>query len=40
VIASINAGAAGLANGNEDEIVLYSVNGDGTLSADQLDGTT
>ena len=40
VIASINAGAAGLANGNEDEIVLYSVDGTGNLSANQLDGAT
>jgi 6-phosphogluconolactonase (cycloisomerase 2 family) len=40
VVASINAGAAGLENGNQDEIVLYGVNDDGTLSTDQLDGTT
>ena len=40
VAASINAGAAGLGSGNEDEIVVYSVNADGTLSAEQTDGTT
>ena len=40
VAASINSGASGLGSGSEDEIVLYSVNADGTLSANQLDGTT
>ena len=40
VVASINSGAAGLSSGNEDEIVLYSVNADGTLSVDQTDGAT
>ena len=40
VVASINAGAAGLANGNQDEIVVYGVNSDGTLSANQLAGAT
>ena len=40
VVASINSGAAALGSGSEDEIVLYSVNGDGTLSAGQLDGAT
>ncbi len=40
VVASINAGAAGLASGNEDEIVVYAVNGDGTLSANQVAGAT
>ena len=32
VVASINAGAAALASGSEDEIVVYNVNPDGTLS--------
>ena len=40
VAASINAGASGLGSGNEDEIVVYSVNEDGTLSAAQTDGAT
>ena len=40
VVASINSGSSVLANGNEDEIVLYSVNADGTLSDDILDGAT
>ncbi len=40
VAASINSGASGLGSGNEDEIVLYRVNADGTLSANQTDGTT
>ncbi|MEK6151827.1 hypothetical protein WIW50_01125 [Flavobacteriaceae bacterium 3-367] len=40
VVASINAGAAALASGSEDEIVVYSVNADGTLSADQVAGAT
>ena len=33
VAASINAGAAALASGSEDEIVVYQVNADGTLGA-------
>ena len=40
VVASINSGSSALANGNEDEIVLYTVNADGTLSAEQTDGAT
>ena len=40
VAASINSGASGLGSGNEDEIVLYGVNDNGTLSDGQLDGTT
>ena len=40
VAASINSGASGLGSGSEDEIVLYGVNGDGTLSGNQLDGAT
>lgn len=40
VVASINAGAAALASGSEDEIVVYGVNADGTLSADQVAGAT
>jgi len=40
VAASINSGASGLGSGSEDEIVLYGVNADGSLSAAQLDGAT
>ncbi|MGB5821903.1 MAG: hypothetical protein WBG90_20635 [Saonia sp.] len=40
VVASINAGAAALASGSEDEIVVYGVNADGTLSANQIAGAT
>ena len=40
VVTSINAGASGLTNGNEDEVVVYSVNGDGTLSANQTGTAT
>ena len=40
VVASINAGSSALANGNEDEIVVYAVNADGTLSANQTAGAT
>ncbi len=40
VVASINSGSSALASGSEDEIVLYRVNSDGTLSANQLDGAT
>ncbi len=40
VVSSINSGAAGLANANEDEIVLYGVNPNGTLSTNQMDGAT
>ncbi|WP_109300322.1 beta-propeller fold lactonase family protein [Aquimarina sp. AU474] len=40
VVASINSGAAALASGSEDEIVVYSVNTDGTLSTNQLSGAT
>ena len=37
VVTSINAGAAALASGSEDEIVVYSVNqADGSLSANQV----
>ena len=32
VVASINSGASALASGSEDELVVYSVNADGTLS--------
>jgi len=34
VASSINSGASGLESGNEDEIVLYGVNDNGTLSED------
>jgi 6-phosphogluconolactonase (cycloisomerase 2 family) len=40
VVASINSGSSALASGNEDEIVVYAVNDDGTLSAEQTDGAT
>ncbi|MDH7447076.1 beta-propeller fold lactonase family protein [Aquimarina sp. 2201CG14-23] len=40
VVASINAGASGLASGSEDELVVYGVNPDGTLSANQVAGAT
>ena len=40
VVSSINAGAAGLTNGNQDEIVVYRVNADGTLSAGPLGAAT
>ncbi len=40
VVASINSGAAALASGSEDEIVVYAVNGDGTLSANQVAAAT
>ena len=33
VSASINAGASGLTNGNQDEIIVYLVNEDGSLGA-------
>ena len=33
VVASINSGASALASGSEDELVVYTVNADGTLSA-------
>lgn len=35
VVTSINSGSAVLASGSEDEIVVYTVNADGTLSANQ-----
>ena len=40
VAASINAGAAALASGSEDEIVVYRVNGNGTLSATPASAAT
>jgi len=40
VVASINAGAAALGSGSQDEIVVYAVNADGTLSANQTAGAT
>ena len=40
VAASINAGAAALASGSEDEIVVYRVNADGTLSAGAIGAAT
>ena len=40
VVASINSGSSALASGNEDEIVVYGVNADGTVSDSQLDGAT
>ena len=40
VVASINAGSNALANGDQNEIVVYRVNQDGTLSQDILSGAT
>lgn len=40
VVTSINAGAVALASGNEDEVVVYSVNADGTLSASGVGAAT
>ncbi len=40
VVASINSGSSALASGSEDELVVYRVNADGTLSENQLDGAT
>ena len=38
VVASINSGSSALANGDQDEIVVYTVNADGTLSESPTDG--
>jgi 6-phosphogluconolactonase (cycloisomerase 2 family) len=40
VVSSINSGSAALATGSEDEIVVYQVNTDGTLSTTAIDGAT
>lgn len=40
VVASINSGAAALASGSEDELVVYRVNADGTLSSDKVGAAT
>ncbi len=40
VVASINSGAAALASGSEDELVVYGVNVDGTLSPNRVAGAT
>lgn len=40
VVASINAGSAGLASNSNDEIVVYGVGRNGQLSAKPLDGTS
>lgn len=40
VVASINSGASGLATANEDEIVVYGINGDGTLTQSQVAAAT
>ena len=40
VVASINAGAAALASGDQNEIVVYRVNTDGTLSTNPTAGAT
>jgi len=40
VVTSINSGAAGLASGSEDELTVFGVNGDGTLSASSLGTAT
>ena len=40
VVASINSGSSALASNDQNEIVVYRVNGDGTLSNSILDGAT
>ena len=40
VVASINSGSSALATNDENEIVVYGVNDDGTLSNSILDGAT
>ncbi|WP_394750780.1 lactonase family protein [Spongiimicrobium salis] len=40
VVTSINSGAVALASGSEDEVVVYSVGADGTLSATALGAAT
>jgi len=40
LIASINAGSAALASGDEDSMVVFGVNEDGTTTETQTDGTT
>ena len=40
VVASINSGSIALASDNQDEIVVYGVNSDGTLTESQLSGAT
>ena len=40
VVASINSGAAALASGSEDEIVVYGVNDDGTLTPYNISAAT
>lgn len=40
VVSSINAGSSALATNDQNEIVVYTVNADGTLSADPTAGTT
>lgn len=40
VVASINAGSSALASDDQNEIVVYGVNADGTLSDAILDGAT
>ena len=39
-VTSINSGSSALANGNQDELVIYAVNADGTLSANQTAAAT
>ena len=40
VVASINSGSSALASNDQNEIVVYGVNDDGTLSNSILDGAT
>jgi len=40
VVSSINSGAAGLGSGSEDELTVFSVNADGSLSASSLGTAT
>ena len=40
LVASINSGASALASGSEDELVVYGVNADGSLSPTRVAGAT
>ncbi len=40
LVASINSGSSALESDNQDELVVYGVDADGILSADQTDGVT
>ena len=40
VVASINSGSSALASDDQNEIVVYTINSDGTLSENAVDGAT